>query len=373
MSLSVILLLLLCRHTGSVPMKLWMTLLAVAGSSFGGAIYSVVDLGGLGGATAAAFSVNSSGVAAGWGDTVQGSTQALVTGSSTLQVLALGSQAYGINDSGAVVGMQGTHGALWTSAGMTDLGANVSAMAINDSGQIAGGNGHAILIGAGGTQDLGTLGGGSWSAAYGLNNTGEVVGSAMLSNGHFEGFTWTQQTGMVSLGTLGGKDSHATAVNNSGQVTGAAALSTGYQHAVLYSNGQAVDLGSLSGTNSYGYAINDSGTVVGYSDITGNGSRTHAFVDAGGMMIDLNSLIAADSGWQLLAAYGINDSGQIVGSGMYDGQSAMFLLNAFAPTSALVLTPALAVPTNATPEPVTGALLAAGLAAVVILRKRRVR
>jgi len=354
-------------------MKLWMALLAIAGASlFAGTAYSVVDLGGLGGTTAAAFSINSSGVTAGWADTVQGNTQALVAGAGvgTLPAFALGSEAFGINNSGEVVGTQGAHGALWTSAGMTDLGANVSAMAINDSGQIAGGDGHAILITPGGTQDLGTLGGGSWSAAYGISNAGEVVGSALLANGTFRGFTWTAQTGMIALGTLGGNSSYATAVNAEGQVTGAAALTTGYDHAVLYSGGQTIDLGSLGGSNSYGYAINNAGAVVGYSDVAGNATVDAFIVYSGGVMIDLNSLIPAGSGWDLLAAYGINGSGQIVGSGTYDGQSVMFLLNPNTTASAYTLTPTLVSPVFSTPEPAAGALVAAGLTALIIVRKR---
>jgi len=355
------------KHIGYVPLKLTLVFVASAGGSWAGTIYSVTDLGGLGGASAAAFSINDAGGIAGWADTPQGITEGLVVAGGTLTAFASGSQAYGINDGGQVVGTQGTHGALWTATGMTDLGANTTAMAINDSGQIAGGDGHAILISGGSTEDLGTLGGGSWSAAYGLNNGGEVVGSSMLAYGHFEGFTWTAQTGMVALGALGGNDSHATAVNAEGEVTGAAALSSGYEHAVLYTNGQALDLGSLGATNSYGYAINDKGVVVGYSDVAGSG-ESHAFVYSGGMMIDLNSLIPGNSGWVLLAAYGINDAGQIVGSGLYDGQSAMFLLNASAP--AALSSPALAFPLLATPEPTAGVLLAAGLAVIGLFRKR---
>lgn len=354
-------------------MKLWIAHLAVIGTSFAGTIYSITDLGGLGGTSAAAFSINSTGVTAGWAYTPLGYTAGLVAVGGKLQALALGSEAFGINDAGQVVGQLGNHGALWTATGMTDLGADTAAMAINNTGQIAGGNGHAILIGGGATRDLGTLGGGSWSAAYGLNDTGEVVGSAMLANGHFEGFTWSLQTGMVGLGSLGGKDSHATAVNALGQVTGSASLSNGYQHAVLYSNGRTVDLGSLGTSNSYGYAINNSGIVVGYSYVDGQ-ADSHAFVYAGGMMVDLNLVIPVNSGWELLAAYGINEAGQIVGSGIYEGQSAMFLLDRVAP-STKPLSPfwsknASALATSvATPEPATGGLLVIGTALFIIFRR----
>lgn len=349
-------------------MKSWLIFLTPAVVSLAGPIYSVDDLGGLGGASATAFSINSSGIAVGWADTLLGTTQALVAGNGALQMLGPGSQAYGVNNAGQVVGVQGSHGALWTSAGMIDLGDNVAAIAINNSGQIAGGNGHALLLSGNSMQDLGTLGGGNWSAAYGLNDAGEVVGSAMLAGGSFRGFAWTAQTGMVALGTLGGKDSHAMSVNAAGEVAGAASLSTGYQHAVLYSDGQTIDLGSLGGPNSYGYSINAAGTVVGYSDVAG-GAESHAFIYSGGVMVDLNSLISSASGWELLAAYGINDAGQIVGSGLYQGQSAMFLLNTVPPP------PGLAAPSTEfsvinTPEPATVLLLAVGLAAALVTCSR---
>jgi probable HAF family extracellular repeat protein len=43
-------------------------------------------------------------------------------------------------------------------------------------------------------------------------------------------------------------------------------------------------------------------------------------------MRDLNSLLPANSGWELTAAYGINDRGQIVGKGKKDGQTKAYLL-----------------------------------------------
>src|SRR5437660_7681384 len=85
------------------------------------------------------------------------------------------------------------------------------------------------------------------------------------------------------------------------------------------------DLGTLGGS-SYAYGINDSGTIVGYS-WTPNSDHPHAFVYLNGMMIDLNSLIPSGAGWELLEAYGINNGGQIVGEGLLNGQSHAFRLD----------------------------------------------
>jgi probable HAF family extracellular repeat protein len=43
-------------------------------------------------------------------------------------------------------------------------------------------------------------------------------------------------------------------------------------------------------------------------------------------MKDLNTLIPANSGWFLQEARGINDAGQIVGSGWNNGQYRAFVL-----------------------------------------------
>jgi hypothetical protein len=43
-------------------------------------------------------------------------------------------------------------------------------------------------------------------------------------------------------------------------------------------------------------------------------------------MQDLNKMISPRSGWVLLQANGINDAGQIVGDGLFHGQSHAFLL-----------------------------------------------
>jgi probable HAF family extracellular repeat protein len=85
-------------------------------------------------------------------------------------------------------------------------------------------------------------------------------------------------------------------------------------------------LGALPGnvSESAAWGINDSGQVVGYAMITSSG-ETHAFLYSGGRMQDLNDLIPADSGWELLGANAINNSGEIVGYGRLNEEPRAFL------------------------------------------------
>jgi len=71
--------------------------------------------------------------------------------------------------------------------------------------------------------DLGTLGGSS-SQAYGINDTGQVVGKADTTNGFSHAFLWVQGT-MNDLGTVDGYSySSAYKINNVGQVIGSASI-----------------------------------------------------------------------------------------------------------------------------------------------------
>ena len=176
--------------------------------------------------------------------------------------------------------------------------------------------------------DLGTLGG-TDSAAYGINSSGQVVGfSGITGDTASHAFLYSGGT-MQDLGTLGGIGSRAYGINNSGQVVGSSWITGDTEdHAFLYSGGTMQDLGTLGGRISEAVGINNSGQVVGWSFITGitGDPEYHAFLYSGGTMQDLNDLIPSSSGWMLYFANGINDVGQIVGWGTINGVRHGFLL-----------------------------------------------
>jgi probable HAF family extracellular repeat protein len=87
----------------------------------------------------------------------------------------------------------------------------------------------------------------------------------------------------------------------------------------------ATDLGTLGGTLSGGYGINNYDWVVGWAEAT-NGGGPRAFVHDGTRMTDLNSVLWNPGGWLLREADAVNDAGQIVGSGVLNGQEHAFFL-----------------------------------------------
>ena len=222
----------------------------------------------------------------------------------------------------------------------------------NAAGETVGGNGHAFVSNGSIVTDLGTLPGGTWSAAFGISASGAVVGySDTAIPGQFLGFEWTSSNGMTALNTLGGLDSWAMAMSDSGEIAGSSIAPNGYMHAVVWLNGAIADLGTLGGTTSNADGINSAGTVVGSADA---GSGSHAFLYSGGVMMDLNTMIAGSPGWVLTDAWTINNDGRITGLGTFNGASHMVGLD-----------PAGSLQSNApvsTPEPSTFVLLGIGLA-----------
>jgi probable HAF family extracellular repeat protein len=128
---------------------------------------------------------------------------------------------------------------------------------------------------------------------------------------------------MTDLGTFGGNPSAAWAINDLGQVVGSSNIPTELhvRHAFIYSNGVLTDLDARIGAGgSIGNDINNRGQIVGFSGGLG------AFVLRGDDAESLNALLDHATGWQISDVSAINDQGQIAATGVLDGTSYAVLL-----------------------------------------------
>jgi probable HAF family extracellular repeat protein len=275
------------------------------------------------------------------------------------------SNAWAIDSAGDVAGDLDDQAFLWVGGVMTDigtLGVVSDAVGINTSYQIVGtwqpnGNDHAFLWQGGVWTDLGTFGG-TTASAYGINESGDVVGSATLKTGEGHAFLWRRGV-MTDLGTLpGATNSEALAINASGHVVGDSGTAGGVNHAFLWKDGVMTDLGGRAGAYSIAEAINSldqvvgtsnghavlwangvmqnlgmfqglptvargintAGVIVGQNDDPNTDDAAVAFVYTNGVMVPLNDLITP-SDWSIATAAAINDAGQIVGYGLRSSDS----------------------------------------------------
>ena len=166
----------------------------------------------------------------------------------------------------------------------------------------------------------------------GINNFGQVVGWASFTfpRGTLnQAFLWSE--GVIrALGFLRHRDhSEAHAINDRGLVVGWSGGSPFDLHAFLWNELTGMEeLGTLPDRQlSEAHAINNSGEVVGGSfnlvavPFFGQEERgKHAFIwrESTGME-DLNVLLPPNSGWELIGAQDINDSGQILCEGFHTG------------------------------------------------------
>jgi probable HAF family extracellular repeat protein len=216
----------------------------------------------------------------------------------------------------------------YTVTDLGTLGGSFSyAYAINASGQVVGysdttgGNYHAFLYSGGTMTDLGTLGG-TYSIATGINDLGQVVGYSTAADGSYHAFLYSGGT-MTDLGTFGGLYAIPMGINNAGQIVGYMINSDYTYRAFIDNGGTLTDLGTLGGTYTIPYAINDSGQVTGYS--TDASFTYHAFLYSGGVLSDLGTL----GGGTYSIGMDINNTGQVVGySNTGDGSYHAFVSTA---------------------------------------------
>jgi probable HAF family extracellular repeat protein len=113
-------------------------------------------------------------------------------------------------------------------------------------------------------------------------------------------------------------------LNNRGERVGQRVLN-GAQRAVLRTDVRLIDLGTLGGSASSARGINDSGIVVGGA-LTKDDEAHHAFIYEAGRMRDLNTLISRSAECEVIQALGINDRGDILAIGHYQGTDRVVLL-----------------------------------------------
>lgn len=377
------------RVTGTLSSVVFsVTVLCIAASPiFAAPTYSITDLGTLGGTGSWAAGLNNSGQVAGYANysTAHGSVHAFLWspgGTPTMTDLTptvSQSYGYGINNSGQVTGWtyrpSGLEEAFRYSAGTMDylgtLQYHSLGHGINDLGQVVGYSYlsasypypyHAFLYTDGtGMTDLGTMGG-TFSCARDTNNLGQVVGYSYINSITVHAFLRVGST-WQDLGTLPGWTNHSYAhsLNENGQVVGYSVNNTGNGHAFLWQNNAMTDLGTLGGSYSVAWGINGSGQVVGWGNPVGDAAQ-HAFLWSEGSMVDLNTYVTG-TGWTLNDAEGINDWGDICGTGTNpDGKTHAYLLTR---------TDVNRDPTTV-PEPsLAGLLLIATVPALVVYRRRR--
>jgi probable HAF family extracellular repeat protein len=321
------------------------------------------------------------------------------------------SAAAGLNDSGQVAGTstvydatgvsKGSAAFLWSKGTLTNLGnfgtdptgfGSSTAKALNSSGQVVGSStvydatgvnkGSAAFLWSNGTlTNLGSFGtdnsGKGNSFAVGINNSGMVIGdSDRYVNGHYTATdAFLSANGVLTdLGNFGTDptghgSSIPVAVNAAGQVAGASdkydanGVSLG-RDAFLFTNGVLTDLGNF-GIDSTGKSfsvatgLNSAGEVIGTSkvyDSAHNFLGTDSFLYDHGALTALSSLLTNPLGWTGLQATAINDSGEIVGFGIHNGQQEAFAVLPVPETSTMVS---------------LGLLLALGLGRMAVAKRKK--
>ena len=164
-------------------------------------MYTLTQIGGVGGSRSEAFAINAVGVAVGAALDVEGRSQGFAY-EEFVQSFGQDTEARGINSTGQIVGTQGGYATVWKGGSAESIGtlggAESTGLAINDLGYVTGaglradGQGHAFLAADGKLIDLGTLGGAS-SAGYGINGNGQVAGSAQTARGDTHAFVWIRE------------------------------------------------------------------------------------------------------------------------------------------------------------------------------------
>lgn len=154
-----------------------------------------------------------------------------------------------------------------------------------------------------------------FGVATAINDDGTIVGARQFPDRTQLAFRYSDATGFVDVGSLGGSFVLATAINRRGDVSGLSTLADNFTiHAFRTVGAVLEDLGTpRSGGSVFGYGINDAGQVAGFTI----GPVSHAFrFTTGAGLQDIDTLGGDNSG-----GFGINASGQVAGRAVTDYQN----------------------------------------------------
>jgi len=165
-----------------------------------------------------------------------------------------------------------------------------AATAINDKGQVVGISGrcgvavggvsaaHAVIWENGVPTNIGDFGGHAWNTPTAINNDGVVVGFSLPADKEgtrfYRAFVWTKEAGIRMLDQIDGDvRSAAFGINDEGQIVGFSRTPAAVLRAVIWenSNTDVQNLNDLAPGSPYlliAGDINDRGQIAGY---TGNG------------------------------------------------------------------------------------------------------
>jgi probable HAF family extracellular repeat protein len=242
-----------------------------------------------------------------------------------------------------------TRAFLWENGHLRDLdtlgGPDAWALFVNERGQVAG---YSYINGTPnpstkvptqdpflwteerGMVDLGSLGGTS-GFPVGLNNRGQVIGVSNLAGDQItDPFLWDGEK-LIDLytDTIGGNPISANALSDSGEIVGGGAFPNRVFDAYLWRRGIATDLGTLPGDCfSQAFVMNSRGQIAGNS-ATCDVKLIRAVLWEDGKVFDLNTLIPRNSSLLLVESNAINDRGEIAGNGFPPGCTDFSCTHAF--------------------------------------------
>jgi hypothetical protein len=299
-------------------------LLACAGTAFAAPVYHLVDLG----TDYIATAINKNGVVVGYKTSGFGVPSIYRDGHWNAIQQGVNGEATGVDAAGDAIGWQWAGPATFWPHGGAD-GIAVAPKFPASETDLAGVNDHQVIAGsalsrwdkqwhcfrweAGVGKDLHAPGS---CTASGINRNGWIIGTAISPAGTpHEGFVW-------AAGHFHWFDDQPSAapsqINDEGHIAGQYDSPVdGFGHAFLYDGVQFVDLGVLPDAwQSWANGLNDHDEIVGHS---ASGFGDWLYLYTGGQMLQFTPLIDNLGDWDLTTVAGIDDAGDIIGTGNIAG------------------------------------------------------